>query len=482
MTSIKRDLNDRIKDIDYNIYFSLLSLFKLFEHNNKELFLVGGCVRDLLLGKSPKDYDLCTNATPKEVEALINNVNKSRIADHYHIIETGIKHGTVTVHDLGSNNLFEVTTYRVDGIYEDNRHPKEVIFTPSLEEDLKRRDFTINSFAYDLLKCELYMLDEYFIKDFKYKIIKTVGNANERFNEDALRMLRALRFSAQLGFTIETDTYEAIKQNASLLSNISKERIRDELTKILLSDNPQLLELFVVSGLEKYAFNGLTPLYDCLICKHENKHHYADVFHHTLDVIKRVPKKFELRWAALFHDIGKPESKREKEQEPGEYTYHGHPEISAEKCLVIMDILKFSNNQKELIYKYVKYHDAELVTCKNSKFKTILMDIGKENFLDFVQLRVADSYAHCLNIDTKYAIEYIDKLYARFDAVMTKEEALSLKDLKVNGYDMMDLGLKQKNIGKCLNYLFNQVLEDNSLNEKEKLLDLAKKFIEKENL
>ena len=229
---------------DRNLLSSLLKLFNAFKHADKELFLVGGCVRDLLLNKTPKDYDLTTDATPDEVKAICKKAELKTF-------DSGIKHGTLTVIDDFYSQSFEVTTYRTDGNYTDGRHPDSVEFVKSLEEDLKRRDFTINSFAYNLLKQEVLALDESFFKDLEYGIIRTVGKAEDRFNEDALRMLRALRFSAQLNFSIANDTYEAIKKLHSNLFRISKERIRDELTKILLSDNPQVLELFVITGLEQ---------------------------------------------------------------------------------------------------------------------------------------------------------------------------------------------------------------------------------------
>ena len=206
---------------DNRIYRSLIKLFEAFWiYNKKELYLVGGVVRDLLLGKEPKDYDLCTNATPDEVKEICKALGLKTF-------DSGIKHGTLTVIDKGYGQSFEVTTYRIDGKYSDGRHPDEVIFTPSLEEDLKRRDFTINSFAYNLLTDELVMLDESFLKDLEYEIIRTVGDPCERFEEDALRMLRAIRFAAQLNFTLERHTYHAIEMGAMLLNKVSKERIRE---------------------------------------------------------------------------------------------------------------------------------------------------------------------------------------------------------------------------------------------------------------
>ena len=451
------------------------SLFRLFEafwiYNKKELYLVGGSIRDLLLGKEPKDYDLTTSASIEEIREICAGLNLKTF-------DSGVKHGTLTIIDDFYKISYECTVYRKDGKYTDGRHPDEVIFTPSLEEDLKRRDFTINSFAYNLLTKELIMLDESCLKDLELGIIRTVGNPIDRFSEDALRMLRALRFAAQLNFTIQRDTYAAIKELAPKIALISKERIRDELTKILLSDNPQVLELFVITGLESYAFDGITPISDILKCEHQNPWHYADVFHHTMDVVKRVPKTFELRWAALMHDFGKPAVKELKDDATGYYHYHGHQEISANIAEKLADLLKFSNDQKDIVYKFVKYHDEPLAEVRNAKFKAIVNEIGKDNFLNFIKLRAADAFAHRLLMSTKFAIDFPDIIKERFSKIIDEDQALKVADLKINGYDLINLGLQGKQIGDCLNYLLELVLEDATLNMHETLIDLSKKFIE----
>lgn len=459
--------------VDNRIYRSLHNLFEAFWiYHKKELYLVGGVVRDLLLNKMPKDYDLTTNASIEEIREICAELNLKTF-------DSGVKHGTLTIIDDFYKASYECTVYRKDGEYTDGRHPDSVEFVASLEEDLKRRDFTINSFAYDLIKKELLALDESYFRDLEFGIIRTVGDPEDRFNEDALRMLRALRFSAQLNFSIANDTFEAIKKLSKNLSKISKERIRDELTKILLSDNPQVLELFVITGLEAYAFDGITPISDILNCEHQNPWHYTDVFHHTMDVVKRVPKKFELRWAALMHDFGKPAVKELKEGTVDHYHYHGHQDVSAEIADQLADILKFSNEQKELVVKFVKYHDADLASCRNGTFKRILADIGIEHFLDFMRLKLADAYAHQLRKDTKWAIEVPDKVYERFAKVLEESQALTVRDLDINGFDLMELGLKGKQIGDCLNYLLEEVLEDASINKNEILKEKALLFKEK---
>ena len=460
---------------DNRLYRSLIRLFETFNIYTKphrELYLVGGCVRDMLLGRTPKDYDLCTNATPDEVKQICEALKLKTF-------DSGIKHGTLTIIDDFYGQSYEITTYRVDGKYSDGRHPDDVEFTTSLEEDLRRRDFTINSFAYDMLRLELVMLDESYLDDLKYGIIRTVGNPEDRFKEDALRMLRALRFAAQLNFTIQRDTYHAIEKCCVLLKKISKERIRDELTKILMSDKPDMLKLFVLSGLEPAAFDGRTPLLEVMSCNHDNPWHYADVFHHTMDVVNGVPKTFELRWAALFHDLGKPATKALKEGTTDHYNYHGHTDVSAEIALELMNLLKFSADQIDTIYKFVKYHDEPLAEERASKFKNIVVEIGKDKFLDFIKLRVADSFAHRLLMDTKYAVDYPDKVKERFIKIIEEDQPLKVTDLAINGNDVgADGFLQGKEIGDCLRWMLNIVLEHPEYNTREKLLEYLQMFKE----
>lgn len=451
---------------------SLSDLFDIIKTENaKELYLVGGCVRDMLLGKDPKDYDLCTNALPEEIESIIRSNEKSNY--RYHIIETGLKHGTITLHDTKYGTSYEMTTYRADGVYLDNRRPESVSFVTSLEEDLKRRDFTINSFAYDLKTDTLYMLEDSYLKDLEFKIIKTVGNPEERFKEDALRMLRAIRFAAQLNFSIDVETFNAIKACANLLQYISYERIRDELTKILLSDNPQMLEFVSETRLEKvYMQDDPTYIQNMIDCDHQNPYHYTDVFHHTVDVIKNVPKTFEMRWAAFFHDIGKPNVKALKPGTIDHYRFIGHPEESAKIADKMMEMFKFSNNQKDLIHKYVLYHDFPLSSCSDKKFKRMIVEIGEDHFLDFILLRQADALAHKLSESICFAIDAISECKKRFMNYITKREPLRIKDLAINGDDLKERGLVGKEIGDTLKKFLDLVLENPQLNTRDKLLSL----------
>lgn len=460
--------------VDNRLYRSLKYLFDSFWiYHKKELYLVGGCVRDLLLGKTPKDYDLCTNATPDEVKDILKEIGLK-------YFDSGIKHGTITIIDEFYHQQYEITTFRTEGKYSDNRHPDKVEFVSSLEEDLKRRDFTINSFAYNLLNNELIMLDKSFKIDLDLGVINTVGDPCERYEEDALRMLRAIRFAAQLGFSIEEYTYKALLIDAPLLKNISKERIRDELTKILLSDNPQMLEFIVATGMELYIFDGDAPITAMLNCEHQNPWHYTDVFHHTMDVVKRVPKTFELRWAALLHDVGKPLVKALKPGTTNHYRYIGHPEESVKIADKLMNLLKFSNEQKEIIHNYVLYHDYPFATCNDKKFKRKVVEIGEDNFKKFIKLIEADGLAHKLSMSTQFAIDGLSDIKIRFHDLLENKDPLRIRDLEINGDEIKELGLEGKQIGDCLEYLLDKVLSKPELNEKRKLKGLVEKYKKEE--
>lgn len=441
---------------------SLQSLFAIFALANKELYLVGGCVRDFILDREPKDIDLCTSATPDEVKTLMKKYD-----DNYKIFDSGIKHGTLTLFERKFRNSFEITTFRTDGKYTDNRHPDDVKFTASLEEDLKRRDFTINSFAYDIEKETIYMLDESYLKDLELGIIRCVGNADERFQEDALRMLRAIRLSAQLGYSIEENTLHAIKRNSALITNISAERIRDELTKILCSDNPHMLEILITTGLHKHI---IPELEEMLNCKQINKYHYTDVLHHTFDVIKNLPKNnMRLRWSALFHDMGKPESVSVDEE--GYEHFYGHALLSADKVKKYSEILKFDNNTAEFVYKIVKYHDREFADMRINTFKKLINTVGIDIFNDYIKFRQADALAHRFSDEL---LEGISLLKERYMNIILHSEPMSLKDLAINGHDISALGFKGKDVGNVLSRCLDYVLSSPDNNTRESLLNLIK--------
>ena len=457
----KKKINLKINNI--NIEKSLNALFTAFcITHKKELYLVGGAIRDLLLDREPKDYDLTTNASLEEIREICAKLN-------FKTFDSGIKHGTLTIIDDFYKISYECTVYRKDGKYTDGRHPDTVEFGVSLEEDLKRRDFTINSFAYDFMRNEFVMLDESYLKDLEFGIIRAVGDPRKRFEEDALRMLRAIRFAAQLGFTLDADTFNAIKEKASTIQFVSRERIRDELTKIVMSDRPQTLEFLSMTGLDE-AID--LPISKMLEEPQRNKYHYADVFHHTMDVMKSVKKDFVTRWAAFFHDWGKMETVSVDEE--GWQHYYGHPDISATLAAEFMTKYKFDNDSFDAIYKLVKYHDAAIgQDVKMSTMKKFVQKIGKELIPKFIDLTTADRFAHRLG-DIKFSVGNIDSGKKKLIEIAMTEAPLSLKDLAVNGYDMMELGLSGKQIGDALNCCLDYILEHPECNTKEALI----KYIE----
>ena len=457
----KKKINLKINNI--NIEKSLNALFTAFcITHKKELYLVGGAIRDLLLDREPKDYDLTTNASLEEIREICAKLNLKTF-------DSGIKHGTLTIIDDFYKISYECTVYRKDGKYTDGRHPDTVEFGVSLEEDLKRRDFTINSFAYDFMRNEFVMLDESYLKDLEFGIIRAVGDPRKRFEEDALRMLRAIRFAAQLGFTLDTDTFNAIKEKASTIQFVSRERIRDELTKIVMSDRPQALEFLSMTGLDE-AID--LPISKMLEEPQRNKYHYADVFHHTMDVMKSVKKDFVTRWAAFFHDWGKIETASVDEE--GWQHYYGHPDVSAALASEFMTKYKFDNDSFDAIYKLVKYHDAAIgQDVKMSTMKKFVQTIGEDLVPKFIDLTTADRFAHRLD-DIKFSVGNIDSGKKKLIEIAMTQAPLSLKDLAVNGYDMMELGLSGKQIGDALNCCLDYILEHPECNTKEALI----KYIE----
>lgn len=416
-----------------------------------EAYVVGGCVRDSILNKKPKDWDITTKAKPEEVIQLFDKV-----------ILTGLKHGTVTV--VINNEGYEVTTYRADGEYEDNRHPKEVKFVNSLKEDLARRDFSINAMAYNEQKG----LVDYFngAKDLHDKIIKTVGVPEERFNEDALRMLRAVRFSAQLDFNMDKDLIRAIKTLKNNIKNISKERIREEFNKILIN-NPrkidvlkdcEMLELIIPEIISIYGFNQNNP------------YHIYDLYNHTLKAIEIIEQKLHLRLTMLFHDFGKTKTKTTDEN--GISHYYNHSKESVELAKNILKELKYDNNTINKVLMLIEYHDRTLKS--KSSVKKLLNKIGEDLFRDLIKVQKSDILAQN-PIYAKERLLNIINIESKLDLILEQNECFSLKDLNINGNELIELGFnKGKEIGEILNYLLDKVIENPELNNKEQLIKLAK--------
>jgi len=419
------------------------------------IFIVGGSVRDILMDKKPNDWDLTTDATPDEIVKVFEKTE-------FKIIDISKKHGTIIL--IINNESYEITTFRIDGDYINNRKPKEVKFTKKIDEDLARRDFTMNALAYSI---ETGLIDFYNgLKDIENKVIKCVGNPNIRFEEDALRMLRAVRFSAQLDFDIDDNTYNSIKNNINLINNLSIERIREEFNKILISDYPEkgirslkelkILELLIPEIEECYEFNQ------------HNINHDKDVFEHTIEVIKNIEKNLVLRLAAFFHDIGKPQSFFMDNDGVGHF--YGHDKLSVEITRNILIRMKYSNN---IINEVLNLIDTHMVVYrdefKNSTVKKLMKKVNVENLIKF-QIADIKSTAN----PNKY--EHVLRLEKRYKEIIDNKEPIDVKQLKINGYDLIKMGLKSgKLIGEILNELLEMVMEKPKLNEKEKLFEIVKR-------
>lgn len=417
-----------------------------------EAYAVGGCVRDSLLNRIPDDWDITTSATPYEVKDVFPRT-----------IDTGIQHGTVTV--MLDHEGFEVTTYRIDGTYEDNRHPKEVIFTSNLVEDLKRRDFTINAMAYN----EKSGIVDVFhgMEDLKAKKIRCVGDARERFTEDALRMMRAVRFSAQLGYEIEEKTRFAITELAPNLSHISAERIQTELVKLLLSPNPDYIRTTYDVGITAV----ILPEFDkAMETAQNNPHHIYTVGEHLIHCLSNIKKEKSLRIAALLHDIAKPDVK--KTDEDGIDHFYNHVELSEKMANDILRRLKFDNETITNVRKYIKYHDYYIEPTQKAVRHAISL-IGEQYFPNVLEIKRADMLAQSFyqREEKEQKLDAISQLY---EEITEKQECISLKTLALSGSDLISLGVAQgKEIGQMLSFLLQDVLDEPSHNTKEYLTSLV---------
>lgn len=418
-----------------------------------EAYIVGGCVRDAMLGREPDDWDITTSATPEEVKALFCRT-----------IDTGIAHGTVTV--MFGKEGYEVTTYRVDGKYEDHRRPASVTFTASLIEDMKRRDFTINAMAYN----EEEGLVDHFdgIGDLKKQIIRCVGNPKERFDEDALRILRAVRFAAQLDFQIDENTRKAIRNQSVFLRDISAERIHVELTKLLVSKHPERLRAAYELGVTAVVLPELDRMMET---SQNNKHHIYSVGEHTLNVVKEVPPTETLRWAALLHDVAKPVTKTTDEK--GDHFY-GHNEVGAKMARKILLRLKFDNATIAKVERLVLWHDygmGEKPTLRS--FRKSLSKMGADMFEDYVYIKRADILAQSAYMQEQ-KLANLEQLKIYYRQILEQQQCLSLKDLEVTGKDLIEQGMKPgKEIGDMLHYLLECVLENPEQNQRDTLLKLV---------
>lgn len=433
-------------------------ILEKLEANGYEAYIVGGCVRDSLLQIKPQDWDICTDALPQEVMSVFKN---------FKLVPTGLKHGTVGI--ILDGKIYETTTYRIDGKYLNNRKPEEVIFTSSLKEDLSRRDFTINSLAYNEKDGLVDCFQGY--EHLKKRSIKAVGNPKERFEEDALRMLRAIRFACQLNFKIEEDTLKAIEQKAPLLKNISKERIRDEFSKILLTDYPSRgIKLLLKAKLLEFIAPELIA---CIGFNQHNPCHDKDVFNHTLAVLDNTPKKLVIRLAALLHDIGKPHTFSMDEKNIGHF--YGHHLKSEVLARGFLERLRFDNKTIERVSILVREHMSKFNEVSDKGVKRLINRVGVENVFDLFTLQIAD----IKGCKPRHDFNKIIKVKSRVEKILNNQEPLMIKDLKVTGYDLMDIGISPgAKMGEILEKLLQVVLEKPELNDREKLLKIANKIKE----
>ena len=441
-----------MKRINVEVPAPVNYIIQELEKCGHEAYMVGGCVRDSVLGRKPHDYDICTSATPDEILKAFPDEE---------IIPTGLQHGTVTI--LINKEPFEVTTYRIDGDYSDNRRPDNVTFTKNLVEDLRRRDFTINAMAYNP---KTGLIDPFNgMEDIKYKKIRCVGSAEDRFNEDALRILRAIRFEAQLGFAGLPETMFEIERQYDRLKNISIERINSEFCKIVASE-----QFCVELVLYPNVFSLFIPeLKDLIGFQQNNPYHAYDVFNHTVHAIEKCESDdLVVRLAVFFHDFGKPHSYQDGED--GIRHFKGHGKVSAEIADSIMKRLRFDNETRNNVVELVYYHDATF-EVGNKYVKRWLNKIGEKQFRRLLEIRKADIKEQKPDYEES-RIEKVNNIENILEEILSEKSCFSLKDLAVNGNDVKEvMKLKEgKDIGYWLNEILKRVIDGELENNKDDLV------------
>lgn len=441
-----------MKRINVEVLAPVNYIIQELEKCGHEAYMVGGCVRDSVLGRKPHDYDICTSATPDEILKAFPDEE---------IIPTGLQHGTVTI--LINKEPFEVTTYRIDGDYSDNRRPDNVTFTKNLVEDLRRRDFTINAMAYNP---KTGLIDPFNgMEDIKYKKIRCVGSAEDRFNEDALRILRAIRFEAQLGFAGLPETMFEIERQYDRLKNISIERINSEFCKIVASE-----QFCVELVLYPNVFSLFIPeLKDLIGFQQNNPYHAYDVFDHTVHAIEKCESDdLIVRLAVFFHDFGKPHSYQDGED--GIRHFKGHGKVSSDITDTIMKRLRFDNETRNNVVELVYYHDATFEVGKKY-VKRWLNKIGEKQFRRLLEVRKADIKGQKPDYEES-RIEKINNIENILEEILSEKSCFSLKDLAVNGNDVKEvMKLKEgKDIGYWLNEILKRVIDGELENNKDDLV------------
>ncbi|MDD4010517.1 MAG: HD domain-containing protein [Sphaerochaetaceae bacterium] len=441
--------------LSYPVSQKLSDFAKIFTKQGRKVYLVGGAVRDFLLGEPNDDYDFCTDARPEDVISMFRRT-----------YPTGIKHGTVTVRFNGE--CYEVTTFRTDGSYIDHRHPQDVSFTEDIAQDLCRRDFTINAFAADLGTGAIIDLFNG-CEDLRQGVVRCIGEPQKRFEEDALRLMRAIRFASKLGFIIEDETWKALCLKHSDLAFVAKERIREELMKIINGPRPEMgIRLMHESGLLSIVLPELEACESIAPCKH----HSRPLLEHQLAALDFASSQNycqAVRLAALLHDIGKPEAAVVRNDSE---TYYGHEIISESMTRALMNRLRFSNDEIDLTCHLVANHMFHYeASWTDAAVRRFVNKVGLDCLELLFQLRRCDRYAIDGSLDESDIIE----LGRRIREIQSP--SLLIKDLAVNGRDMMGLGLKGQDIGRVLSALLEKVIESPELNEKKTLLDLARSLL-----
>ena len=431
------------------------------EQHGYEAYIVGGCVRDSLMGKRPSDWDICTSARAEEMMALFEDKR---------VIPTGIQHGTLTI--LAEDGAYEVTTFRIDGEYLDHRHPKSVAFTRELAEDLSRRDFTINAMAWHP---ERGLIDLFGgVEDLRDRLVRAVGDPVQRFNEDGLRMLRMVRFATVLDFDYDPATYDAVRKQGHLLQYISKERIQVELNKILLAAHP-------ARGLEDLYTLGMYPYIIPLMCHtvgfaQRGGHHFLDVFEHSLLAVGVIAPELVLRLTMLLHDIGKPFVWDSSESLSYD-RFDDHAAVSAKLAGKILRDLKYDNATRKDVVELIAHHN-DILLPDPVNVRRALARLGEVQTRRLVQVKVADLIAHDLAGEREKILALFAEISDVIDEVMARGDCTSVKALAIGGQDMMALGLSGRAIGQMLNAALELVLEKPEMNTRETLLNWVRGNLE----
>ena len=431
------------------------TVLTMLEDAGYEAYLVGGCVRDPLIGREVSDYDVTTSALPEEVE---------RVFEGMKVIETGIKHGTVTV--LSEGEPVEITTFRTDGEYLDSRHPESVSFTRNIADDLSRRDFTVNSIAVN--KDGEYVDPYGGREDIARRVIRCTGDPDKRFGEDALRIIRALRFSSVLGFEIEEATADSIHRNRALLSKISVERVFSELKKLLCGENV----FHVLTDFSDAICTVVPEMAPCVGFDQKSVYHVYDVYTHIAKTVEAIEPDETLRLAMLFHDIGKPHSYQLK-KDGVHYSFHGHPEVSADIAKEWLDKMHADGKMRRLVPLLCRYHDRTVAPTEKS-VKKLLRDLSYDEVIMLCKVQKADSAGHApgMATDRGATADVISEIAER---IVSRGECFSLRDLAVNGNDLAALGFTGRDIGAKLHELLDLVIDERLPNERQKLLGHIKK-------